>query len=191
MGAVLARFVADPPTVTMQRIKALLTGGARITHVKEISSVPLPCVPALSLHSRMQVCQHLLTCRGASQLVKSRRTTWLISSDAEEGVWYAKTLFALFKICMCCCVGKCLMVLENLITEGMKSTLRAGLHGRQHLAAAVPLGICAGAALPLLQRARPPHCRRWRLGGARLPPHSSVTYQRGLLICRSRVRAVW
>lgn len=27
-----ARFVADPPTVTMQRIKALLTGGASITH---------------------------------------------------------------------------------------------------------------------------------------------------------------
>ena len=29
-GAVLARFVADPPTVTMQRIKALMTGGATI-----------------------------------------------------------------------------------------------------------------------------------------------------------------
>ena len=112
----LARFVADPPTVTMQRIKALLTGGARIAHGshKLQSSLlrsganffPLPCMPALSLHSRMQVCQRSLTCRGASQLVRSRRTTWLASSDAEEGAWCVQLFHIILHYLRSACVAR-------------------------------------------------------------------------------------
>ena len=93
----LARFVADPPTVTMQRIKALLIGGASITH-GSTQAVQL-CVKMHDFNSTsLQVCQHLLTCRGASQLVKLRRTILLLSSNAEEGVWCVITfLFPLLK----------------------------------------------------------------------------------------------